>query len=98
MQPLLDNLAARNSVRLIGPGNAADRAPTIALKTEGSAGELAARLAKKGVNCGGGDFYAVRLLEALGIAPDPGVLRLSFVHYTSAAEIEKVIEALDELL
>ncbi len=43
------------------------------------------RLARHGIMAGGGHFYAYRLLEAVGIDPDHGVLRLSFVHYTSPA-------------
>jgi selenocysteine lyase/cysteine desulfurase len=30
--------------------------------------------------------------------PDVGVLRVSFVHYTSAAEVERLIASLDSLL
>jgi selenocysteine lyase/cysteine desulfurase len=47
---------------------------------------------------GGGDFYAVRALQAHGIDPEKGVLRLSFVHYTSADEVAKLITALDDIL
>ena len=37
-----------------------------------------------------------RLLEAVGgIPPDHGVLRLSFVHYTTPEEIQQLIAALD---
>jgi selenocysteine lyase/cysteine desulfurase len=43
---------------------------------------------------GGGDFYAVRPLTAMNVKPDHGVLRLSFVHYTSDADIAKLIDAL----
>lgn len=98
MQPLLDHLKAKNSVRLIGPDQAENRAPTIALETKQSPEDLAAILAEKGINCGGGDFYAVRLLEALGVAPSTGVLRLSFVHYTSDKDIERLIDALDQVV
>ena len=62
------------------------------------AAPVAEQLAKHGINCGGGDFYAVRPLEALGIAPAQGVLRLSFVHYTSEGEVTQLIEALDRVL
>ena len=41
---------------------------------------------------------AVRLLEALGVDPAHGVLRLSFVHYNSPQEMTRVLHALDELL
>ena len=47
---------------------------------------------------GGGDFYDVRALKAQGIDPDQGVLRLSFVHYTTAGEVAKLIEGLEKIL
>jgi selenocysteine lyase/cysteine desulfurase len=40
----------------------------------------------------------VRLLEGLGIDPDRGVLRVSFVHYTHPGEVERLIGALDDVL
>jgi selenocysteine lyase/cysteine desulfurase len=40
----------------------------------------------------------VRALEAMGVDLDKGVLRLSFVHYTSAAERDQLLEALDDIL
>jgi selenocysteine lyase/cysteine desulfurase len=47
---------------------------------------------------GGGDFYAHRPLRAMGIDPAHGVLRLSFVHYTSVAEVERAVAAMDAAL
>ena len=40
----------------------------------------------------------LRPLRALGVDPEHGVLRLSFVHYTSAEDIDRLIEALDRVL
>jgi len=97
-EPLLDYLGAKNGLRLIGPRNAAARAPTIAVELPGHAGDVAAALAGHGIMAGGGDFYAVRLLEALGIDPDKGVLRLSFVHYTTPGEVDQLITALEQVL
>jgi selenocysteine lyase/cysteine desulfurase len=58
--------------------------------------DIARRLARHGVMASGGNFYAVRLLEALGIDPhNHGVLRLSFVHYTTTEEIQQLITAID---
>ena len=34
----------------------------------------------------------------MGIPADPGVLRVSFVHYTTQAEIDQLISALDATL
>lgn len=98
LQPLLDYVSAKNSVRLIGPSDAAKRAPTVTLALQGHAGEAAATLAEHGVMAGGGDFYAVRALEAMGVNMEKGVLRLSFVHYTSQAEVDQLMNALDHIL
>jgi len=94
--PLLDYLKGRNDVRLLGPGTG--RVPTVALEAARPGYELASALAPLGIMAGGGDFYAGRLLKALGVNLDHGALRLSFVHYTSAAEITQLTEALDKVL
>ncbi|MEH6773471.1 MAG: nitrogen fixation protein NifS, partial [Cereibacter changlensis] len=65
---------------------------------DGPAEPVAAALAAKGIMAGGGDFYAGRPLEAMGVDLGRGVLRLSFVHYTSQAEVAKLMLALDEVL
>lgn len=98
LQPVLDHLKERNSVRLIGPEQAEGRAPTVAVALNRPGEEAAADLAKHGIMAGGGDFYAVRPLGALGVDMDMGVLRLSFVHYTSQAEIDQLLNALDDVL
>jgi cysteine desulfurase family protein (TIGR01976 family) len=98
LQPLLDFVSAHPRIRLIGKDRAIDRAPTVAFSVEGqSSMGLAAKLSDKKLGVGVGNFYAYRLVEALGYDPDDGVLRASFVHYTSPEEITRLIEALDEL-
>ncbi|MEY8802654.1 aminotransferase class V-fold PLP-dependent enzyme [Leisingera sp. XS_AS12] len=98
LQPLLDRLVARNDLRLLGPSDASRRAPTVALALGRPAEPVAAHLAEFGIMAGGGDFYAQRPLEAMGVDPAQGVLRISFTHYTSSAEVEKLTEALDRVL
>ncbi len=98
LQQLLDAVKSRNSVRLIGPDKAEGRAPTVALALSGSGAAAAEELAKHGIMAGGGDFYAVRALEAMGVDPEKGVLRLSFTHYTSQAEMDQLLNALDTVL
>ncbi len=95
LQPLLNFLKSKNSVRLLGPRDAATRAPTVAMVLKEPGAAVAARLARHGIMCGGGDFYGVRCLEAQGVAPAHGALRVSFVHYTAKEEVEKLIGALD---
>lgn len=98
LQPVLDYLRDKNSVRLLGPTDAEVKAPTIAMLAQKSGAELAQDLAPLGVNAGGGDFYGVRCLQGMGIDPGHGVLRVSFVHYTSVEEVDKLIAALDQVL
>ena len=98
-QPLLDYLAAHPCVRLLGPADTRERAATIAfVPTRHAPAEVAAGLAAGGLMTASGHFYAVRLLEALGVEPARGVVRVSLLHYNSAAEVQRLLQALDALL
>ena len=96
--PLLDYLSARNDVRLVGPRDAAQRAPTVAVDLGRAAVPVSEALGREGIACWGGDFYAVRPIEAMGIDRDMGVLRMSAAHYTSADDVTRLIAALDRVL
>jgi len=100
LQPLLDFLASHPRVRLIGRAEADERAPTVAFTVDGvSSSELGSRLAELKLGVGVGDFYAYRLLQALGVTKDKGAaVRASFVHYTTEAEVSRLINALDSLI
>jgi selenocysteine lyase/cysteine desulfurase len=96
--PLLDYLAARNDLRLIGPRDATRRAPTVAVQLDRAAEPVSVALGQRGIACWAGDFYAVRPLTAMGVDLEQGVLRMSSVHYTSAEDVARLIAALDEVL
>lgn len=98
MAPLIDFVHGTNRARLIGPTDPDLRAPTFALRLPGNALDAARKLAEDGIMAGAGHFYAWRLLEALGIDQNQGVLRLSFTHYTSPEDIDALIAALDRVL
>ena len=98
LQPLLDYLSGRNDLRLLGPSDATGRAPTVAVSHARPGHDLATELAAHGIMAGGGSFYANRALQGQGVDPAHGVLRLSFVHYTSAQELDRVISVLDRVL
>ncbi|MCX8508556.1 MAG: aminotransferase class V-fold PLP-dependent enzyme, partial [Rhodobacteraceae bacterium] len=97
-QPLLDYLAARNDLRLIGPRDATRRAPTLAVALDRAAEPVSEELGRRGINCWAGDFYAVRPLAAMGVDLDAGVLRLSMAHYTAPEDVSRLIAALDQVL
>jgi len=101
LAPLLDFLGNRNDVRILGPGRidaSRGRVPTVALHTALPAADVADGLAAHGVMAGAGDFYAVRTIGAMGCDAEAGVLRLSFVHYTSEAEVAQLMKGLDACL
>jgi len=96
--PLLDYLAARNDLRLLGPRRAEDRAPTVAVALDRAAEPVSEALGREGIACWAGDFYAVRPLEAMGINLSNGVLRMSATHYTREKDVSQLIAALDRVL
>jgi len=99
LQPLLDFLCQRGGVNLIGKAVTKHRAPTVALTVQGrNPADISALLASQKIGVGNGNCYAYRLMEALGIPPEQGVLRLSFVHYTQEEEMERLMGALDQIL
>jgi cysteine desulfurase family protein (TIGR01976 family) len=99
LTPLLDWLSHRPDVRVVGPVDPAIRVPTVSITThEHPTAFVARELAEHGIMAGHGHFYAVRPIDAMGIPRNPGVLRMSFVHYTTDDEVTQLIEALDQIL
>ena len=99
LQPLLDFLAGHPKVRLIGRTRAAERAPTVSFSVRGRrSADIGAALAREKIGVGVGNFYAYRLVKALGLDPDDGAVRLSFVHYTSKDEVDRLLRELDRCL
>ena len=98
LKPLLAFLKTRKDVRLLGSYDLEDRVPTVAIVTKKSNIALAKELNGLNISVGVGDFYAVRLLQALDVDIDEGVIRLSFVHYTSDSDVEKLMSGLDQHL
>ena len=98
MTHLIDYLTEQKTVRLLGPIDPHLRVPTISLCHKKPGAELAKQLSCHGLMAGGGDFYARRCLEGMGIDAEHGVLRLSFVHYTSMQDIQRLVKGLEKVL
>ncbi|WP_428261543.1 cysteine desulfurase-like protein [Haliangium sp.] len=98
---LLDELAGRPGVRVLGPStaDARVRAPTIAFTVDGRhASEIATGLEQDRVAIRWGDFYARRAIDALDLGDRGGVVRVSMVHYNTQSEVERLIGGLNRLL
>ena len=99
LKPLLAFLSHHRAVHLIGKATTKHRAPTVSFTVDDrDPAEIAAALAEQKIGIGNGNCYAYRLMEALGIPPEKGVVRLSFVHYTKKEEIDRLVDALDGIL
>ena len=83
---------------LADPAQAAERTPTVAITLAGwTPRGVAEALAADGIYAWDGDFYATTLVEDLGLAGSGGVVRLGLVHYSTAAEIDRLLVALADL-
>jgi cysteine desulfurase family protein (TIGR01976 family) len=94
---LWDGLSSIPSVRLYGPPPNHPRTATISFTIEGcKSTEAARRLSEIGLFLSHGDFYAATVVERLGLAPE-GLLRAGCACYTTADEVERLIEGVTEL-
>jgi cysteine desulfurase family protein (TIGR01976 family) len=97
---LLAALAERPRFKVWGitdPARLSERVPTVAVTCAGrSPDQLAAQLASRHVYAWNGNMYAQELTERLGLEDSGGVLRLGLVHYNTAEEIDRLLQALDE--
>jgi len=74
-----------------------DRVSTFAIEASGvPAPRVAKILGDQGIYVWSGDYYASGVMERLGKA-EHGLVRIGFVHYNAAAEVDRVLAALDAL-
>jgi cysteine desulfurase family protein (TIGR01976 family) len=98
---LIDGLGAVRGLTIHGitdRARAAERVPTVSVSIDGIAPRAAAEaLGREGIYAWDGDFYATGLIERLGKADVGGVLRLGLVHYNTAGEVDRTLEAVDRI-
>jgi cysteine desulfurase family protein (TIGR01976 family) len=96
----LDFLRDQKKVRIIGQTRAAGRrAPTISFTVEGmNSRQIAEALNAQKIAIGYGDFYAKRCIDALGTAPQEGVVRIGLAHYNGKEELGRALSALDQVI
>ena len=71
--------------------------PTFAFNVDGrSPRAVAEHLGARDIAVWDGDYYAVEVMKRLGLA-DGGAVRAGLVHYNTAAEVDRLLGALDEL-
>lgn len=97
-QRLLDGISDL-PLEILGRPHMEGREANIALYSEKqSSATMSEALGKADIAAGHGHFYARRLLENAGIRDtEDGVLRISFSHYNTADEVDRVLEVLNGL-
>jgi cysteine desulfurase family protein (TIGR01976 family) len=92
---LHDGLAAVPGISLYGitdPGAFHRRTPTAAFTLAGlRADAVASRLGEAGIAAWDGNFYALGLVERLGLEGTGGLVRLGLTHYNTADEVDRVV-------
>ena len=95
LEHLLDFLRSRDDLQIIGPDMTELRAPIVSiLPLHKDLKRVYASLTEQKLMLGMGNFYAHRPLMDMDIPREPGVLRISFLHYTSMEEIDQLIAGL----
>ncbi|MEL6333823.1 MAG: cysteine desulfurase-like protein [Cyanobacteria bacterium J06626_26] len=97
---LLTFLNAKPNVRVIGrtDANSDCRVPTISFVVEGmNSATVSSSVDPHQIGIRHGHFYALRLIEDLGLLPQGGVVRVSMVHYNTLEECDRLIRVLDGL-
>ncbi len=97
---LYRGLHAIPGVKLYGPAvGAEDRAPTISFTiTNRSSQEVAKLLADRGILAWDGDFYALTLVDQLGLRDQDGLVRLGLAPYNTRSEVERTLSAVEEIV
>jgi cysteine desulfurase family protein (TIGR01976 family) len=97
----LEGLNAIDGIRLWGIADldrVEERTPTFALRVrDRHPAETAKALAERGVFVWDGHYYALELMERLGLQETGGAVRIGFTHYHTPEEVDRVLEELAAL-
>ena len=95
---LWDGLASVDGVTLYGPPPGEPRTPTLGFTMDGvDPRDAAGSLARDGLFLSHGDFYATSVVDRLGLRERGGLLRAGIMAYTTADEIDRLIDGVERL-
>lgn len=98
-QYLINGLQSLSGVRIYGiteGERAAERVPTVAFRRDGlHPHDIAERLGAAGIAVWSGHYYALELVERLGLADDGGMVRVGLAHYNTRAEIDRMLTLIE---
>ena len=87
--------ALPDAVTLYGIRTPEGRTPTFCFNVDGRPPrQVAELLAEQDIYVWDGNYYALEPMRALGIEDSGGAVRAGFLHYTTEAEVDRLLEAL----
>jgi cysteine desulfurase family protein (TIGR01976 family) len=106
MTRLMTGLSKIPRIKVYGitdPARFAERCPTIALRVENQTAEetplaLATKLGDRGLFTWDGNYYALNLTEQLDVEKSGGFLRIGLVHYNTTEEVDRLLQALRQIV
>ena len=106
MERLIAGLSQIPRLKLYGITDSArfaERCPTLALRVINQTPEqtplaLATKLGDRGFFTWDGNYYALNLTERLDVEKTGGFLRIGLVHYNTAEEVDRLLDALKEIV
>jgi cysteine desulfurase family protein (TIGR01976 family) len=95
---LLDGLLAMPAVRVLGPHDVVDRAPTLAFLVDGhTPNDVARALAAERIAVWDGNYYAVEVMASYGLDVVTGAVRAGIAAYLDATDVDRLLEAVARL-
>jgi cysteine desulfurase family protein (TIGR01976 family) len=98
---MLDGLAEIPGMALYGvddPARAGERTPTFTFTLPGiTPRQICEQLAERGILGWDGNYYALGIMDRLGLEGRGGAARLGFLRYTTEEEVDRTLEALGEI-
>jgi cysteine desulfurase family protein (TIGR01976 family) len=93
-----DELGIIEGVRLYGQPPDGQRTPTLGFTVKNmNSEEVSKKLVERGIFTSHGDFYAMTVLERLGLAEE-GLVRVGCACYSTPEEIERLIEGVRQIV
>ena len=100
-QQFLAGITAVSGARVYGITDIerlAERTPTFAISLEGHTPKaVASTLGEQGIFVWHGHYYAVAVMERLGLMDKGGLVRIGFTHYNTPDEVSRTLEALNAI-
>jgi cysteine desulfurase family protein (TIGR01976 family) len=98
---LLSGLRSIPGLHLWGitdPERIQQRVPTFSFSLQGQHPQtVAEELGKENINVWDGNFYALAVLERLGLEEQGGIVRVGAVHYNTRGEVDTLVQALQRI-